>query len=158
MSLGNRNVLVLISLGSLVILTCFPQKIIAQSDRAAYMAVYNICSPAAHNITRQQCHYGVVYEKYYQECMEEYGYQENTELDPANYQHYIKAHHYCGAQAENQTQTQCQYGQNYYKHYMRCMAKYGFDAQGELIGKGKEPVPEDNSEEETEGEGFEFNF
>lgn len=116
-----------------------------------YVKAYNICSPVAHNLTKQECSFASIMENLYQQCMQQYGFSDEQELDPTTYENYMKSHDYCSNSANQQAQSSCNYGTRYQGHYARCMAKYGFDGNGNRITQ-----PGDEQNEGTEG--FEFNF
>jgi hypothetical protein len=135
-----------------------------QSETKRYQEAYNTCSPVVHQIVRRECHYGVVFERYYQLCMAGQGYSEDTELDPAGYSNYMEYHAQCTSSAQRSTEEACQYGRRYQRHYNQCMLKYGFNDRGDYVGKPKSNVSEDTQEEpgnrgqEGGEEYFEYDF
>lgn len=129
------------------------------AEEKTYQQAYDICSPAVHQLVQQECHYGVVFEKYYQACMEEGGFSDEMELDPAFYTRYLKYHKRCSATAQHTTEEKCHYGGRYKKHYSRCMQHYGFDDTGEYNPSLTiEPSNEETGEDGEEGTYFEYNF
>lgn len=129
---------------------------IAQEDQTqAYYRAYNICSPAAHFLTRQACNYGVVFERYYTRCMSRNGFGGEDDTSNSNYyEGYMKAYNKCYSAAEQNAQSSCNYGPTYQKHYITCMAQHNFNERGEKInGNGSESLDPQNQKE-----GFQFNF
>jgi hypothetical protein len=128
----------------------------AQEDNTtAYYHAYNICSPAAHYLTRQACNYGIVFEKYYTDCMSQNGYGSESDSSGNNYyEGYMKAYNRCYSSAEQGAQTNCNYRPVYQGHYNACMAKHHFNERGEKIGNGDS----DGTDQQDQKEGFQFNF
>lgn len=112
----------------------------AADEAKEYQKSYAICSPVVHQIVRQECHYGSLFEKHYQNCMTSQGFGEELELDPSFYNSYLENYRYCNNLAQRLAEKSCNYGQRYQKHYSQCMLKYGFDGKGEYIGAHK-PAP-----------------
>lgn len=128
--------------------------VFASSDEAEdyqeYYSAYNICSPAAHSITRQECNYSNVFQKHYVNCMYGKGYGDDSDATSKDYyKGYFATHNQCSIVADRAAQKYCGYRTLYYKHYNSCMRKYGFDENGEKI-PDSERNPQDKS--------FQFNF
>ena len=127
-----------------------------------YQQAYDACSPAVHHLVRQECRYGSVFEKQYQNCMQEQGFSEDADLDPAFYNRYMENHRYCSTTAQQLTEEACHYGNRYKKHYGRCMQHYGFDDAGDYVPSlKKRNAPkgaESQSESGDDASYFEYNF
>lgn len=157
----NLNV-ILITLLTYII-SCFglTTTIYAQTSALSFVEAYNACSTEAHNLVKTECRYGAVFEGFYQQCMSEYGYSEDSEHAPNNYDHYMQAYNYCRSTADSSTQTQCRYGERFNAYYVQCLGRYGFDANGNPLTSENtlrtQPTSPNNSNPENEDE-FEFSF
>lgn len=124
-------------------------------DYSEYYKAYDICSPAAHFLTRQECNYSNIFQNFYVDCMHQKGYGDDSDItDAGYYEGYMKAYNQCSSVADRSAQKQCGYGTLYYNHYNDCMTKHGFDKYGEKI----RPSPPSKPTEPKEEGGFKFNF
>ena len=124
-----------------------------------YVEAYNMCSNNAHAAVKAECNFGVVYQNFYQGCMGQYGYTDDSEVDSSAYDRYMQAYNYCRATADTSAKTQCQYGQGFNAYYLQCMAGYGFDANGNPIASAPSLSSPSGGGGQSQGEGkFEFSF
>ncbi len=137
----------------IIVLFIFGQSMVLAKDVETqdYYKAYNICSPFAHNVTKQQCNYARVFEQYYTACMTQKGFRsEDDTADPGYYEQYMKSYKECSIIADNYTIKNCNYGVLYQKSYNGCMLRYGFNAQGEKTTPQNDDTDDQN--------GFKFNF
>lgn len=136
---------------ALVVFICASSTSMAQDSSQDYYRAYNTCSPAAHYLTRQACNYGVVFEQYYTNCMSRSGFGGESDATGSNYYDgYMKAYNKCYSSAEQSSQTHCNYGASYQRHYSNCMTQHNFNERGEKISA--------NGDEAAPQEGFKFNY
>ncbi|MCE3232149.1 MAG: hypothetical protein K0R98_406 [Rickettsiaceae bacterium] len=103
-------------------------------DAIDYAKAYAKCSPIAEQLSRQQCNYAVVFEKYYNQCMERYGYSDSSSgIGKDFYDGYLKSYRYCSVTADADTKEICRYGMLYNNNYNHCMAGYGFNKSGDRM-------------------------
>lgn len=114
----------------------------------SYVDAYKLCSPVAHQMAKEQCNFGRVYEHYYQYCMNKSGFSESEDSESAEYyEKYMKAYKGCANTADSNTKNYCGYGKLYNSQYNRCMAKNGYGANGEELAGGS-----------SSGQYFEFDY
>ena len=105
----------------------------SSAQPTSYHGAYNLCTPVAHQLTQQKCHYAQLYERSYEACMRGYGYDGEVTTDPHFYEKYTQAYQSCASAATLRSKEQCQYGQLYKQYYHSCMLQYGFNEYGEKV-------------------------
>lgn len=125
-----------------------------QSQQYSYAQAYGICTPIAHQIAKNKCGYGSLYENFYLQCMRSRGVSEQDD-GSYDYQQYMQAYGYCSSTADQQTKNYCQYGSLYSVEYHKCMAQYGFNPNGE---REYNPDPYSTSPADSNGRTFQFDF
>jgi hypothetical protein len=124
------------------------------ANKLSYVEAYNLCSPVAHQIARQQCDFGRVYEHYYQYCMKQGGYSdEDGGESPDYYKGYMKAYKGCSSTADHHTKDYCGYGNLYNAQYNKCMIKNGFDSNGDAAASATSGIQEEKTEKH-----FQFDY
>jgi len=116
-------------------------------ETSDYYKAYNFCSPTAQKQTMDSCGYANIVEGYYTSCMSQKGFGDADEhMDKARYDAYLLTYRQCSVTANSAAQKACNYGSAYQEFYNRCMASYGFDANGErLAASAKKSPREDES-------------
>jgi len=118
----------------------------AQSQQLpqTYDQAYQLCSPAANELTKQQCGFAGSYEHYYTDCMTKYGFHDDDQVTPGYYEKYMQAYNYCSSIADSSAKQNCNYGDRFKVNYDNCMIQYGFDQQGDQVTPQK-PKNDDGS-------------
>lgn len=116
------------------------------TDAKNYQRAYNLCSPASHKKTIEQCNYSKLVESIYILCMRKSGYNEDLETIPDNnYSNYFRTHNICTNSANSEAQKECKYNELYQKHYTACMEELGFNSHGERIKSAEKKIEQDDN-------------